>query len=324
MCVFCNQRTISGRQEFDISTVEKEIETALATIDTEHSYVEIAFFGGSFTGIDRSLMVDLLKIANRFISDGQVHSVRCSTRPDYIDEEILSILEKYCVKTIELGIQSTSDGVLLASKRGHTSLDSEKACRMIVNSGFNLVGQMMVGLPSATIDDELKTAEFICKMGATGARIYPTVVFNDSELKFMCENEAYNPLTVDEAVDRTKEVMKVFILHGVDIIRVGLCSSDNLVSDDTYYAGPNHVAIRELCEGEIYFDSIISALDNNNVDFNKKTLLIRVPRGEVSKVCGHNKRNKTKIKEKYGISRIAFEECDMPKYHISVDILDKE
>jgi histone acetyltransferase (RNA polymerase elongator complex component) len=142
-CVFCNQRTISGHFGFDITTLRSTIDEALSTIsaDTE---TEIAFFGGSFTGIDRELMINLLSIANEYIDRGKVNSIRCSTRPDYINDEILDILKKYRVKTIELGLQGISEGVLSITKRGHSFLDEEKACTMIVERGFNLIGQMMI------------------------------------------------------------------------------------------------------------------------------------------------------------------------------------
>ena len=192
-CVFCNQRTISGVNKFDISRVSAQIDEALATVDPSCE-VEIAFFGGSFTGIDRELMISLLEIAYDYIKRGKVSSVRCSTRPDYISDDILNILKKYGVKTVELGLQSASDKVLLKSKRGHTAYDEERACKMIVNAGLDLVGQMMIGLPGSTLEDELQTARFIVKSGAKGARIYPTVVFYDTELCEMSRRGEYTPL----------------------------------------------------------------------------------------------------------------------------------
>ena len=106
-CVFCNQRTISGVREFDLSSVDKQITDALETIG-DSCECEIAFFGGSFTGIDRKLMLDLLKIAHKYVESGRVSSIRCSTRPDYISEDVLDILERYSVKTIELGMELLS------------------------------------------------------------------------------------------------------------------------------------------------------------------------------------------------------------------------
>ena len=118
-CVFCNQRSISGKKSFEAELVIPEIEAALSTIP-DGCTTEIAFFGGSFTGIDRDLMIKLLDIAEGYVRSGEVSSIRLSTRPDYINEEIMRILQSYSVKTVELGIQSMSPDVLEASKRGHT------------------------------------------------------------------------------------------------------------------------------------------------------------------------------------------------------------
>lgn len=231
MCVFCNQRLISGKSQFDISSVRNEIDTALATIPTG-TETEIAFFGGSFTGIDRGLMVSLLDIAKEYAEAGKIGSIRLSTRPDYIDTEILDILKKYPVGTIELGIQSMDDKVLAASKRGHTAAQSVNACRLIRQYGFELIGQMMVGLPQADSKSEIDTAEAICSFGVAGARVYPTVVFRGTELAAMSETDLYIPLDTETAVMRTKNVLAIFTEHRVPVIRVGLCSSDHLASDE--------------------------------------------------------------------------------------------
>ena len=231
-CVFCNQRTISGVSDFDITSVKAEIDSALATID-QSCEVEIAFFGGSFTGIDRQLMESLLQLAYDYIRCGRVKSIRCSTRPDYISDEILDLLCKYGVKTIELGLQSASDHVLEVCKRGHTFNDEVNACKLIVERGFTLVGQMMIGLPGSTPEDEIKTARFIIDSGASSARIYPTVVFRDTELCQMSEYGNYIPITLSEATERSAIILEMLLDSGVDVIRIGLCASENLV-DDTF------------------------------------------------------------------------------------------
>ncbi len=320
-CVFCNQRSISGKKSFSLEDVDKEIESALATIDTDRTETEIAYFGGSFTGIDFSLMEELLKIAYKYVSDGRVAHIRCSTRPDYIDKRILTSLARYGVKTIELGLQSANDRVLSVCERGHTFADEMRACDMIVASGFNLVGQMMIGLPGSSQQDELDTAEFIVNSGAVGARIYPTVVFHDSELCEMTKRGEYKPLALDEAVHRTKNSMKVFIDNNVNIIRVGLCSSENLISDSTYFAGPNHEAICELCENEIYRDLLIQKLSGiEHCDTENKTLTISVPVGCTSKVCGQNKSNKNFLIETFGFRHIKFSEENIKPYSIAISI----
>ena len=208
-CVFCNQRTISGHGDFKIEDVKNEIDEALSTLD-ENTEREIAFFGGSFTGIDRNLMIELLELAESYVKSGLVSEIRLSTRPDYINDEILDILSRYSVKTIELGLQSMCDEVLFASKRGHNSKNALLACELIKARGFSLIGQMMIGLPKSTANDEIRTAELICQSGADGARVYPTVVFADTELAEMMQKGEYLPLDTAEAVTRTKNALDVF------------------------------------------------------------------------------------------------------------------
>lgn len=305
-CVFCNQRTISGVERFDIKDVRLQIDNALRTVSVGTD-VEIAFFGGSFTGIDRSLMISLLEIAYEYVACERVSSVRCSTRPDYIDNEILDILKKHGVKTIELGLQSYDDEVLSLTKRGHTSKDAERACRMIVEHGFSLVGQMMIGLPGSTLETEIATAKFIVSSGAIGARIYPTVVFKDTDLAYMAEKNLYVPLNIEEAVARSSKVLDIFVKNKVKIIRIGLCASDNLADESKYYAGPNHPALGEMVEGEMYY-CIISDLIANLSPINDNILTVLVANGALSKAIGQKKINKQRLISKFGLTDIKFRE----------------
>ena len=303
-CVFCNQRHISGVTEFKIESVEEEIELALSTIDADDD-VEIAFFGGSFTGIDRDLMISLLTLANKFIKDGRVKSIRCSTRPDYIDSEILTILQYYNVGIIELGLQSSDDRVLEIAKRGHSHQDEIEATRLIKDFGFTLVGQMMIGLPGSTPESELKTAEFIVNSGAEYARIYPTIVFKDTELYEMCRCGDYSSLSLENAIERSAAVFGYFIDYGVQVIRIGLCSSENLVSDKTYYSGPNHPALGELIVSRFYYNKLSEILKNNH-ESNSPTVLLA--KGHLSRAIGQHRSNKNRLISEFGLTDIQFTE----------------
>lgn len=296
-CVFCNQRTITGTCQSSDRDIVPEIENALSTIEKD-TEVEIAFFGGSFTGIGKDKMTRLCDDAYRFVKDGRVKSIRLSTRPDYIDNEILDILKSRGVTHIELGIQSMNQSVLDECKRGHTATDTEKACSLICDYGFTLGGQMMIGLPGATFEDELYTAKRIVEMGAKEARIYPCIVFEGTELCSMSKSGKYTPLSVDNAVKRSADVYRVFRENGVNVLRIGLQSSENLSSDDAVYAGANHPAMGELVMGEYYYSHILSKLCEieelaNTAD--KKRLIIYCSEKNVSKISGQNKRNKTRL-----------------------------
>ncbi len=307
-CVFCNQRSISGVEKFNPESVIGIIEEALFTIK-DGTFVEIAFFGGSFTGIERSLMIRLLEIAKSYVISGRVSSIRCSTRPDYINQEIIEILKKYGVNTIELGLQSASDNVLSLSGRGHDFKCEENACKLILDSGISLVGQMMVGLPGSSIEDELKTADFIIKSGASAARIYPTVVFYGTPLSDMTEKGIYQPLETQDAVRRSALVLDKFLEAGVDVIRIGLCASENLVNDSTYHAGPNHPALGELVENELYYIKLSEKLKAQN--FKEIPVIhICVAKGALSKAIGQRKINKTRLCRDFSLKDIKFTESD--------------
>ncbi len=319
MCVFCNQRSISGKMSFDISKVKNEIDEALATTKNDDE-IEIAFFGGSFTGIDRELMISLLSLAKEYIDCGRVSSIRLSTRPDYIDDEILDILASYSVKTIELGLQSMDDSVLEKTKRGHTSLCAEKACKMIKERGFSLIGQMMIGLPNSTVEKEIYTAKKICEMGADGARIYPTVVFYDTELCSMMQSGVYSPLSNDDAIERTKEALKVFVAEDVPCIRVGLQSGENLSDASLVAGGANHSAIGELSMSALYLDKICEKIDVQNFTVTPEKMTIYCPKGDISKIVGQKRKNIEKIYQKYGIKNVkVLEKNELLSYNIIID-----
>lgn len=308
-CVFCDQRTISGTTEFSEDRVRDLIESSLNTLGDRRA--EIAFFGGSFTGIDRGLMIRLLDLAEEYVKRGRVVGIRMSTRPDYISDEIIDVIGRYTLSEVELGIQSMSDRVLALSRRGHTAADSVRAVTKLVKSGIAVGGQMMIGLPGATLEDEENTAREICRLGAASCRIYPTIVFRGTCLSVMTERGEYTPLSVDEAVSRSASALKIFEENGVNCLRVGLQDSENLHSEEKYLAGPVHPAMGELVRGELFRREIekalevpVSALDSNDLD----GITVEVPRGKISMAVGVSGVNRDYFREKYDLKKIIYKE----------------
>ena len=312
-CVFCNQRKITGKPSFEKEAVLREIDEALSTVETELADTELAFFGGSFTAIPLKEMTELLSISDIYLKAGKISSVRLSTRPDAISKEILGILKEHGVKTIELGIQSFSDRVLLASRRGHTAEASERACRLIKEYGFELIGQMMVGLPSSTVEDEIMTAEKICSLGANGARVYPTVVFPDTELDRMKESGIYRPMDTEEAVLRTSEVLSVFAEQNVPVIRIGLCSNETL--SDGRYSENYHPSVGELSLNRMYLKKMRSLLKDTAV----KAPVFNVARGKISQAVGQKRINTETLKREFSLTDVKVrEDCSLTNFDITL------
>lgn len=316
-CVFCDQHAISGAHSFCFDKVRGDIEAVLATRGDREC--EIAYFGGSFTGIDRDLMVSLLELAEDYVRRGLVKGIRMSTRPDYISEEICDILHRYTVSQVELGIQSFSDSVLYASRRGHSAVASYNAVRLLKSEGFSFVGQMMTGLPAADADSERETAEIICAEGADGARIYPCIVFKNTPLERMTREGVYVPLSLEDAVERSAGVYRVFLKNNVPVLKIGLHEGENLHSEDTYFAGPNHPALGEIVKSRVFRDAIMSALADK--DARSRCVYVSVARGAVSMASGHKRANKEYIMEKTGAKCVKIlENSALSGYNISIDI----
>ena len=231
-CVFCNQKSISGQtKQVTREDVKKTIENHLKYVK-ENSIVEVAFFGGSFTGIEKEKQIELLSAAYEYIKNKKVQSIRISTRPDYINRDVLKTLKKYKVKTIEIGVQSANDYILKKAERGHTFEDVKKASKMIRLYGFNLGHQMMVGLPESTHLDEINTAKQLIKLKPKMVRIYPVLVIKGTKLEKDYNDGKYKALTVVQAVETCKELVKLFVKKKIEVIRIGLQPTDIIASPE--------------------------------------------------------------------------------------------
>lgn len=290
-CIYCNQRHISGQlQAVKPEEIRQIIEQHLATF-IHPSEVELAFFGGSFTGIDEKDMLTYLQIVQPYIEQGEIKSIRISTRPDYINEKILDILQQYNVKDIELGAQSLNEEVLAFAKRGHTVRDVENASQLIKSYGFSLGLQMMIGLPLDTVEKTKETAKKILELGAESTRIYPTLVINNTDLADLYRQNKYKALSLDEAVDWTTEIYKIFSQSSIKILRVGLHPSEALINGTELLAGPFHVSFKELVLTKIWQEKF------EKLPINTKTILIN-PK-EINYAIGYNSKNKQLLQKKF-------------------------
>ena len=301
-CIFCNQRYISGTYEFNEEQVDLIINEVMSTINDDDE-CEIAFFGGSFTGIDRNLMIRLLDKAQLYVDKGQAVGIRMSTRPDYISREIISILKNYTISCVELGIQSMNDDVLAYLKRGHTSNDTRRAAELLFEANIPFAGQMMIGLPGATPYDEIYCAKEICAIGAIGTRIYPTLVFKNTELEELTKNNDYTPLSIDEAIQRSASVYRVFLENNVMCYRIGLCESENLHLDSSFYKGPSCASIGEMVRSRVFFDFICEKIEESSLQSTNDIVII-CPVGKTSQVVGNKRANITELKSRFGYKSI--------------------
>ena len=307
-CCFCDQKKISGHKEPpSVEEIKKTVDSYLDIIKN-YSVVQIAFFGGSFTAIPREMQEMFLQAVNPYIREGLVDSLRLSTRPDYIDGETLSMLKSYSVKTIELGAQSMDDDVLIASGRGHTSADTARAAELIRAYGFELGLQTMTGLPGASYESDLYTADRIIDLNPQLVRIYPTVVIRDTFLHKMYEKGTYNPPSLDKTIDLCAELMIKYENKKVKVIRMGLQSSDGISVGGDVVAGPYHPAFGQLVKSRIAYDKLAKMAEDNLAngkdDSESRVFTASVPYKELSDYIGQKNVNVIRLKEQFGYEKV--------------------
>ncbi len=327
-CVFCNQASITGSNPHmspdSITEIINEIseEVALRCSDLLSPVFqgplndqlraqrgrlfrrEIAFYGGSFTGMEKKVQMQLLSAVQPLIRKGLIDSVRVSTRPDCIDPQGLDLLKEYGVMTVELGVQSMVEEVLQCSRRGHTADDVLKAVGLLHGRGFEVGIQIMVGLPGDDAQGNAFTVDRVIGLSPHFVRIYPTVVLKGTLLLKWYRSGRYTPLSLEEAVDLCKRAYLKFHRAGIPVIRLGLQSSPELEAEDCIVAGPYHPAFRHLVESSLFYDMASCLMGKSR---EARILRARVSPSDVSNIRGQKNRNLYQLRERFGLSDIQIE-----------------
>lgn len=310
-CVFCDQRTITGRP---VPADPEMVREALRSAQAVTAWAELAFYGGSFTAIPREEQEALLKAAVPFREKGFLTSVRVSTRPDCVDEETIELLSAYGVETVELGAQSMSDRVLRASGRGHSAADTVRACGLLHERGMQVILQMMTGLPGSDPGEDLCTAEKLAALAPEGVRIYPTLVLRGTALAALWEKGSYRAQTPEEAVSVCAPILRLFREKGIPVLRLGLHPSREL--EEKLLAGPYHPALGELVRSRLYRDEAERLL--SGMDPVPESVTLLVDPKSVSRMTGQGRENLLWLRERFGLREIRTEAADLPTGTIAI------
>ena len=295
----------------DEAEIRKTIEDHLKT--SGDAFVEIGFYGGSFTGIPFEEQEWYLKIGYSYVKTGEVIQIRLSTRPDYITEEILDLLSRYGVKTIELGAQSLDDEVLRCSNRGHSIEAVTKAAQMIKAKGFSLGIQTMIGLPNDSKQKAIITAQKVVQMAPDIVRIYPTLVIKNTYLQKMYLDGRYMPLSVEEAVDICAELLAIYEENNINVIRIGLQPTESISENGEVEAGPFHPAFRQLVQSRLLLNKMIQYIKSNNLG-DLTDILIECNSRDISNVIGQKKGNIVLLKDMFNFKNITIKTDNAIKF----------
>lgn len=303
-CAFCNQRLITGVQHSFLSPdqLRSLIDRFLQYKGTRRGVTQISFYGGNFLGLEKGYMIDLLQTASSYVLQGKVDSLRFSTRPDTVDDVRLDIIGKFPVKTVELGVQSMDDSVLMLSKRGHTARDTELAVERLKRKHYEIGLQMMVGLPGDDEKTSMETARRIASLFPDFVRIYPTLVIENSLLAMWYRQGRYSPLSLEQGISRVKHLYLLFSKHNIKVIRMGLQPTDDLSEKTAVLAGPYHPSFGHLVYSDIFLDMAISRLDSKPV--SAESVTVRVHPRSISRFRGHKNRNIQILQARFHITAL--------------------
>lgn len=316
-CVFCNQRRISGSTEpATAETVRRAIEGAVPA--PEGMRRQLAFYGGSFTAIPVDEQLSLLNAAREYLRQGDIQSLRLSTRPDAIDLPTLQRLREYSVETIELGAQSMDDEVLRLSGRGHTAADVENASRLIKAGGFRLILQMMTGLPGDSDEKAIETARRIIALEPDGVRVYPTVIVRDTALYDLWQAGRYKEHSVEDAVRVCAKLLPMFDEAGIPVIRLGLNPTEEL-SSGSAAGGAYHPALGELVKSRIMLNRARELLTGVPAG---SSVSIGVHKSRVSQMVGQHRQNIDALKRELSLKEVKVIPMDCDLNDIAIPAFD--
>ncbi len=320
-CLFCNQKA-SREGLSSPASVRSFIDTSLTQIpcNKKNREKQVAFYGGSFTAIDRDDQIRYLTEVQPFIACGLIDSVRVSTRPDALDEETLSVLKEYAVKTIEVGVQSMIDEVLLLARRGHYAEDTFSTTLRLKKWGFEVGHQLMIGLPGDTCDRFLQTLDRVIELKPDFVRIHPTLVLKGAPLENLWREGRYTPLSMDETIDWLKRGLARLENSSLSVARMGLQPTEEL--ERNFLAGPYHPALRQLVDAAIFFDMAASLLQSSQK--RDQALFFCHPR-EISNLRGQKNENILKLKKRFNLSDILIDaKQELPRGHLGLQTQGEE
>ncbi|NPV03192.1 MAG: radical SAM protein [Syntrophaceae bacterium] len=297
-CVFCNERVIAGHAApVTEAGMRESVHAALAASGGGHDRLEIAFYGGSFTGMSRAEQTELLRWAAALIAEGSARSVRIATRPDDIDGAGLDFLASMGVGAVEIGAQSLDDAVLQQSGRGHTADDVRRAVTLCKARGFETGLHLMAGLPGECRGSFEATVAEVIRIRPDTVRIHPVLVFRDTELARLSAMGRYKPLTLAEAVSWCATALVRLSDAGIPVIRLGLQATGEMTRGDGILAGPWHPSFRSLVEAQIFRAMAARLMDRAA---GGAEAVFRVAPADLSNFNGPHGQNRSWLRARFG------------------------
>lgn len=199
-CIFCSERgsgEFAGNRNYSITKQFEDIKNKMHKKWKSGKY--IAYFQ-AYTNTYAPVEVLREKYEEAINQEGVV-GLAIATRPDCINDDVLSLIEEFSGKVytwVELGLQTVHDRTAEIINRGYTLEVFEDTVKKLRDKNIDVVVHTIFGLPGETKEDMLDTIKYISHKDIKGIKLHllhliintPLVkLYEKGELKFLTQEE---------------------------------------------------------------------------------------------------------------------------------------
>lgn len=319
-CSFCHQAHITGvsmSTTLDSDELRRQIDRALQEPKSRHqkAQFDLAFYGGSFTGLELHKQNELLRTAQGYIDQGKLSGIRLSTHPAMFDAQVLELLRRYSVSFIELGVQSFDDRVLELAGRRHTAAEAVEIINRLQTHDIQVGIHLMIGLPGDSYEKSLASARKTIGLKPASVRIHPCLVIRGTRLEQLYQTGQYHPLSLDTAVQISKDMLALFKQHNISVARIGLQTTESM--ERNILGGPYHPAFRQLVESALLYENMAAQAAARKA--SGTPLIFQVSPKDLSTARGQKNSNMRKLQEAFQAQEVRIiPDASLPRGEITL------
>ncbi len=216
------------------------------------------------------------------LQDQKVDGIKLTLNPKDITKENLKKLKSYKVKEISLLVESSNDYILRNIGANYNFEKIKQAVKKIKHKFIKLDVLTVIGLPEATLADDLNTIKQISKLKPKELIIIACDEHYNSSINELYNTNEYEPLSSVQITERLKEVITTAEKFGIKNIKI---EERNNIKDNVLES--------------IWYDRIVEKIKSYNVKV--KEVSIQANPEAVKNIKGLEDANLNKLKETYDV-----------------------
>ncbi len=189
-CFYCDFVSYCDKTKFIdryIDCLKKEIESKSNKNDIVIDTIYIG--GGTPSVIDGKLIMEVLENIKENFNIEKEAEITIEVNPGTVDEEKLKLYKEGGINRISIGLQSVNNTLLKMLGRIHTYEEFLECFNLARSVGFkNINVDLMLGLPSQTLEDIDESIERIINLEPEHISVYSLIVEDGTKLSRDIEN----------------------------------------------------------------------------------------------------------------------------------------